>query len=123
MDIPLVPDYSPSPPKKYNSKKKKSQYGQWKKQSSSVVSHHQCVELHHTLASDVLSRALFSNDDQYQTPNKPLVYENWRTTRAVLSQDKIIQTETLMRVAVEEIIVQEMAKMLSAEDKANNSNK
>ena len=39
------------------------------------------------------------------------------TTRAVLSWDKIIQDETLNRIAVEEILVQEMAKSVAAEDK------
>ena len=54
MDIPLVPDDPPPPPKKYNFKNKKSQYGECKKQSYSAVSHHQCVENHNPLATDVL---------------------------------------------------------------------
>ena len=59
-NIPLVPDDPTHPPKKYNSMKKKSQYGHCNKQSSSAVSHHQGVDHHNTLASDVLSDALFA---------------------------------------------------------------
>ena len=91
MDTPFVPDDPPPPPKKYNLKKKNSQYGQRKKQSSSAVSHHPGVEHHHPLASGVLSDSLFPNEDPYQTPNKPRADDNWRTTCAVISRDKIIQ--------------------------------
>ena len=124
MDIPLVPYGPPPPPKKYNFKKKKNKakYGQWKKQSSSVVSHHQGVEHHHPLASDVISDALLPNEDPSQTPNKPCADGNWRKTRAVLSQDKIIQNKTLKRISVEEILVQEMAKRVDAEYKSHYAN-
>ena len=44
------------------------------------------------------------------------------TTRAVLSWDKIIQDETLNRIAVEEILVQEISKRVAAEDKACDTN-
>ena len=121
MDIPFVPDDPPPPPNTYNFKKKKSQYGQRKNQSSSAVSHHQGVENHHPLASDVLSDALLPNEDPYQTPNTPRADDNWRTTRAVLSVDNIIQDETLKSIAVDEIIVQEMAKRVAAEDKDRDS--
>ena len=85
MDILLVPDDPTPPPKKYNFKNKKSQYGQWKKHSSSAVYHHQGVEHHHPLASDVLSYAILLNNDPSQTLNKPRADDNYRTTRSVLS--------------------------------------
>ena len=62
------------------------------------------------------------NEDPYQTPNKPRADKNWRTTRAVISRNKIIQNETLMRIAVEVILVQEMAKKVAAEDKDHDAN-
>ena len=62
------------------------------------------------------------NEDPYQTPNKTRAYDNRRTTRAVLSWDNIIQDETLKMISVEEILVQEMAKRVAAEDKANDAN-
>ena len=62
------------------------------------------------------------NEDPYQNPNKPRTDDNWRTTRSVLSRDKIIQNETIKRISVEEILVQEMAKRVSAEDKARDAN-
>ena len=123
MDIPLVPDDPPPPPKKYNSKKKKkSQYGQWKNQSSSAVSHHQGVEQHRTLAIDVLLDDLLTNEYKSQTPNRTRVYDNWGTTHAVLSRDKIIQNENLSRIDVEEILVQNIAKIVAAGDKAHDAN-
>ena len=76
------------------------------KQSSSAVSHHPGVEHHHPLASGVLSDSLFPNEDPYQTPNKPRADDNWRTTCAVISRDKIIQDETLKRIAVEGVFLQ-----------------
>ena len=121
MDIPFVPDDPPPPPKKYNSKKKMSQYGQYKKQSSSAVSHHQVIDHNHPLASDVLSDALLPNEDPFYTPNKPRAYYNWRTTSAILSQDNIIQDETPKRIAVEEILVQEMEKRVAAKYKAHDA--
>ena len=70
-----------------------------------MVSHHQGIEDHHPLASDVLSDDLFANEGPYQNPNKLRVDDNRRTNRAVLSRDKIIQNETLKRIAVGEILV------------------
>ena len=74
-----------------------------------MISHHQGVGHHHLLASDFLSNALLKNEDPSQTPNKP--------RSSVLSLHKIIQDETLKRVAVKEILVQEMAKRVVVEDK------
>ena len=87
MDIPLVPYNPPSISKKYTFKKKmkKSQYGQWKNQWSFAVPHHQGVEDHHPLPSDVLSDPLLPNKYPSQTPNKSRSDDNWRTTLAVLS--------------------------------------
>ena len=122
MDISFVPYDLPPPPKKYNFKKKKSQYGQRKKHSSSAVSHHQGVEHHHPLDSGLLSDSLFPNECPSQTPNKHPADDNWRITRAFISQDKIIQDENLKRISVEENIVQEIAKGVDAEDKARDAN-
>ena len=102
----MVPD-DPTPPiKNYTAKKKKSQYGQWKKQSSSAVYHHQGVGHHHPLASDVLSDAILPNEEPSQNPNKTRADGNYMTTRAVLSLYKIIQNKNIKRIAVEEILVQ-----------------
>ena len=62
------------------------------------------------------------NEYPYKTLDRPCTYDNWRTTQSVIFRDNIIQNETLKRIDLEKIIVQEMAEMVAAEDKAHDYN-